>query len=224
MNGRIIKLIFKDMKLLLQPVVIFFFVLSAGMCFIPSYPRQVIFFYVLVSLMQVFNYALQGRDHEFSGLLPVTKRESVLARVLLISIVELLLLIFIAPFALVVVPSVIPSEILVNHAGMNLNLTLFAIVLIGYSVFNLILITGGYKKQFKVNLRGFFALMSYMLVTLTLELLIGVLKRGGTFLNGTSGADMLGQLPILLGGLAFFALMNMLVYAIAARSYERAEI
>lgn len=216
-------LIRKDIALLLHPTVILFFILAGGMLFIPDYPRSVGFFYIVIGIMNIFTLSLQYKDHEASSLFPVQKRESVLARVLLTAAVELAVLVFTVPFTLLA-HKLISGLDIANKAGMNLNITLYAIVLIGYGIYNLTVIPAGYTKQFKVYVRSFVGMGLYLIVTVALENLVCRPKGGKLFLNGTSPAELTRQLPFLLGALAVFLIVNAIAYFIASRRYENAEI
>lgn len=216
-------LVRKDFSFLLHPTAFLFVVVAAGMMFTPDYPRSVGFFYITISIMNVFTLSLQYKDHEASCLLPVKKRESVLARVLLIVCVELAVLAFTIPFALLA-HKLISGWQLKNNAGMNINITLYAITLLGYGIYNLTVIPAGYTKQFKVYVRSFIGMALYFIVTVALENLVCRPQNGKLFLNGTSPTELTGQLPFLLGALALFIGMNFIAYLIAARSYEKAEI
>ena len=215
-------LIRKDFGLLSHPTVFLFLFLACGMLLIPEYPRPVGFFYALIAIMNIFTLDVQGKDHEFSGLLPVQKRESVLARVLTVALYEIVLLVITVPFA-VLANMLIAKLGRVNHAGMNINLILYAIVLLGYAAYNIIVIPGAYHKQFKVYFRSFIGMLAFSSV-IGLEILVRNLKGGLEFLNGTSPAELLRQLPILLGALAVFVIVNAIAYFIASRRYENAEI
>lgn len=216
-------LIRKDLSLLLHPTAIMFFVLACGMMFIPVYPRIVGFFYVLIAIMNIFTLDVQGRDHEFSGLLPVQKRESVLARVLTVALYEFTLLVLTVPCAFLA-SRFISNTGLENAAGMRINITLYALVLLGYAVYNLIVIPGAYHKQFKVQFRSFLGMLAFSVVSFGIENLVCRPHGGKLFLNGTSPAELLRQLPILLGALAVFVIVNAIAYFIASRRYENAEI
>ncbi|MBR5947762.1 MAG: ABC-2 transporter permease [Clostridia bacterium] len=215
-------LVRKDMRLLCHPTVFLFFALACGMLFIPEYPRPVGFFYVLIAIMNVFTLDVQGKDHEFCGLLPVQKRESVLARVLTVALYELVLLVITAPFAFFS-GALITKWGIVNSAGMNTNLILYAIVLLGYAAYNLIVIPGAYHKQFKVYFRSFIGMLAYSSI-IALELLIHNLRGDMEFLNGTSASELTRQIPFLLGALAIFVIANAIAYFIASHRYEKAEI
>ena len=158
-------LIYKDFRISLHPSVFMFFVLAPAMLFIPDYPRPVGFFYLLIGIMNMFALDLQYKDREFCALLPARKRDCVKARVLSISIIELGAILITIPFVFIA-SRVVNEAASGGNAGMRLNATLYAIVLIGYGIYNLILIPGGYRKHFRVMARGFIGMAVFMLLTI----------------------------------------------------------
>ena len=238
MKNNVMNLVRKDLRLLLHTSTVIFFILAPAMLFIPSYPRPIAYFYLIVSVMNMFTLALQYKDHEFTGLLPVTKKEAVKARVLSICIVELALLLVTVPFAFLAARMQSRSGI-VNNAGMNINATLYAIVILGYGIANLIMIPGGFKKNFRVIVRGIIAMAVFMVLTLGLESFVSHVEPAGVdalfsgkdtpavrlmFLNVTTLPAILRQLPILAASLAVYAGLNFIACRIACRNYEEAEI
>lgn len=216
-------LVRKDLSLLLHPTVYIFFACAAFMLFIPNYPRITGFFYLLIGIMNIFTLDLQYRDHEASGLLPVKKRESVLARLLTVMGVELAQLVFTVPFAFAA-GSLMEKWGVSNNAGMNINITLYAVILIGYSVYNVMIFPGAYQKQFKIQVRSFVGMLLYFVVTVLLENLVSRPRGGTLFLNGTTRADLALQAPVLIGALALYFGIAFIAFRIAAARYENAEI
>lgn len=216
-------LVKKDISLLSHPTIFLFIILAGLMMLIPEYPRPIGMFYIIIAVMNLFTLDVQTKDHEFSGLLPVQKRESVLARVLSVMLYELAVLVFSIPFAFI--GSAISAKTgIVNNAGMNINFTLYAIVLLGYAAYDIIVIPGAYHKQFRVYFRSLIGILAFFALSIGLENLVCRPNDGKLFLNGTSSDELLRQLPFLIGALAIFLLANFIAYLIASRRYEKAEI
>lgn len=223
MRGNIKNLIVKDLRMAVHPSTFIYFVLAPGMLFIPQYPRPIGYLYIIIAFMNMFTLDNANKDREFCGLLPVTKNECVRARVITVCLIELAMMLVTVPFCFLSNAMFNKSGI-ANHGGMNINLTLFAIVLIGYAIANLIIIPGGYKGNFKVTARSLIAIAVYMVVTIALENLVCRPLGGQSFLNGTSAADLARQLPILLASLAVYVIMNAVTCRIACANFEKAEI
>lgn len=222
-NGNIMNLVLKDLKLSLHPVTVVYFVLAPMMLFIPNYPRPIGFIYIIVAFMMMFAADLQNKDREFTSLLPVKKADCVKARIITVCAVELGVIAFSIPFALLA-QRLFARSGMRNEGGMNINFTLYAIVLIGYAIANWIVIPGGYRKHFKVNVRFIIAMLVFMISTVALEELVCRPMDGTLFLNGISSSELLRQLPVLLGAIAIYAAINLIACRISIKSYEKAEI
>lgn len=225
MSGNNIRnLIYKDFRISLHPSIYIFLILAPSMLFIPNYIRTIGFFYLVIGLMNIFTIDLQYKDKEFCSLLPVRKRECVFARVITICILELGMMLLTVPAAFLAQKFVFDSGEAVNEAGMNICVTMYAIMLIGFSVVNVILIPAGYRKQFRAYLRGIVSMFAFMFVSISLEMFVAHFNAGKWFLNGVTLRDNLLQLPVLAGALIFYILANIYTYMISAKDFERAEI
>lgn len=141
-----IKLIKKEFGLAMHPIVPVMLILSA-MVLIPNYPYIVIFFYVSMS---IFFTCLSGRENNdvvYSLNLPIAKKNIVKARFAFSIILQLAQLLIMIPFA------ILNQRInpLGNQAGMDANISLFAIALIAYGLFNFIFFSSYYRDVSKVG-------------------------------------------------------------------------
>lgn len=223
-NSNTRNLIFKDFRISLHPSVYVFFLLAPAMLFIPNYLRAIGFFYILIGLMNMFTLDLQYKDKEFCGLLPVKKNECVKARVFSVCILEIGLMLLSVPFAFLAQKYVHSVSNVPNNAGMNINVCMYAIMLLGYAVTNVILIPAGYRKHFRAFLRGFISMFAFMLVAGSLEQVVCRIQDGKFFLNGVSFGENLRQLPYLAGAIVIYALVNLYTYYVSAKSFEKADI
>lgn len=137
----------KEFALAMHPTAPLMLLLSA-MVLIPNYPYVVIFFYIS---MAVFFTCLSGRENNdvvYSLNLPVAKKNIVKARFAFTVILECAQLLIMLPFA-VLSQRINPTG---NQAGMNANLSLFAIALLVYGLFNLVFFGSYYKNVAKVGI------------------------------------------------------------------------
>ncbi len=140
------KLIKKEFVLAMHPTVPMMLALSA-MVLIPSYPYVVIFFYIS---MAIFFTCLSGRENNditYSLNLPVSKKDIVRARLSFTVILQLLQLLLMIPFV------ILSRQIntLGNPAGMDANLSLFAVAFLVYGIFNYVFFGSYYKNVSKVG-------------------------------------------------------------------------
>ena len=89
----------KEWKLVMMPVPLLFLLLSA-LVLVPNYPYYVTFFYTTLGIFLMMQFARENRDLYYMALLPVTKREMVRARFLLVLSVEALQVLVCVPFML----------------------------------------------------------------------------------------------------------------------------
>ena len=92
-------LLYKEMRLVAHPTSIVFAFLGC-LVLVPSYPYSVIFMFGCLAPYITFLNARETNDVWYTAVLPVTKRESVLGKCLLVVFFQLFQLLFSIPFAL----------------------------------------------------------------------------------------------------------------------------
>ena len=88
-------LIYKEMRLSMHPICYIFVALFPLMILIPSYPLGIGFIYILACYPILFlgaNKGQQSNDLLYSTLLPVRKKDIVLARIITVIIITLIML------------------------------------------------------------------------------------------------------------------------------------
>lgn len=115
------ELLNKELKLVLHPTNILFIPL-AFMLFIPNYPYLVIMFYTCLGVFFMCQFGRENNDVFFTMMLPVEKHKTVLARIISVSLLELLEIAVCVPIALLRAKIMTP----VNAADLDVNITLFA--------------------------------------------------------------------------------------------------
>ena len=92
-------LLYKEMRLVAHPTSIVFSFLGC-LVLVPSYPYSVIFMFGCLAPYITFLNARETNDVWYTAVLPVTKRESVLGKCLLVVFFQIFQLLFSVPFAL----------------------------------------------------------------------------------------------------------------------------
>lgn len=136
-----IRLLKKEIKLAMHPTAPAFLLLSA-MLLIPNYPYYVVFFYTSLA---VFFTCLSGRENQdvlFTLLLPVERADLVKARFLFVVLLEAAQMLTAAIFA-VLRNTLMPAP---NAAGMDANLTLFAMALVMMGIFHIVFFPMYYRN------------------------------------------------------------------------------
>lgn len=206
------KLLKKELTLSINPQTIIFTLLVL-LIVIPSWPAAVGFMYPLSGLMVIFPLALANHDIEYTALLPIKKGDIVKSKVLFIVFIELATILISIPAALirnlVLTPSAIASaeqaaeeaENITYLSSVGPTFITYGIILLGYSIFNIILIPQYYKNPYKKITGPQLISMFAMLVILGAGTAVQVVLSsiGGTpYLIGTIVTIALGVILYVL--------------------------
>lgn len=211
-------LLYKQLRLACHPMTPVF-CLSGIMLLIPNYPYSVAFFYVTLGLFFTFLNMREQKDIYYSALLPLRKRDTVRAAVAFTVLVELLSVVITALFCLLSAKLQPGKD---NAVGMDANLMLLGAGFVLYGVFNLVFFICLYRSGYKVGaayLKANLALWPMMLLAEALPHFPSLV-----WLNRVDTQANLRQIPIMLFGVAVFAVLTMLAYRRSARLYERVDL
>lgn len=211
-------LLYKQLRLACHPMTPVF-CLSGIMLLIPNYPYSVAFFYVTLGLFFTFLNMREQKDIYYSALLPLRKRDTVRAAVAFTVLVELLSVVITALFCLLSAKLQPGKD---NAVGMDANLMLLGAGFVLYGVFNLVFFICLYRSGYKVGaayLKANLALWPMMLLAEALPHFPSLV-----WLNRVDVQANLRQIPILLFGMAVFAVLTILAYRRSARLYERVDL
>lgn len=211
-------LLYKQLRLACHPMTPVF-CLSGIMLLIPNYPYSVAFFYVTLGLFFTFLNMREQKDIYYSALLPLRKRDTVRAAVAFTVLVELLSVVITALFCLLSAKLQPGKD---NAVGMDANLMLLGTGFVLYGVFNLVFFVCLYRSGYKVGaayLKANLALWPMMLLAEALPHFPSLM-----WLNRVDTQANLRQIPILLFGIAVFAVLTILAYRRSARLYERVDL
>ena len=211
-------LLYKQLRLACHPMTPVF-CLSGIMLLIPNYPYSVAFFYVTLGLFFTFLNMREQKDIYYSALLPLRKRDTVRAAVAFTVLVELLSVVITALFCLLSAKLQPGKD---NAVGMDANLMLLGAGFVLYGVFNLVFFICLYRSGYKVGaayLKANLALWPMMLLAEALPHFPSLM-----WLNWVDVRANLRQIPILLFGIAVFAVLTILAYRRSARLYERVDL
>lgn len=211
-------LLYKQLRLACHPMTPVF-CLSGIMLLIPNYPYSVAFFYVTLGLFFTFLNMREQKDIYYSALLPLRKRDTVRAAMAFTVLVELLSVVITALFCLLSAKLQPGKD---NAVGMDANLMLLGAGFVLYGVFNLVFFVCLYRSGYKVGaayLKANLALWPMMLLAEALPHFPSLL-----WLNRVDTQANLRQIPILLFGIAVFAVLTILAYRRSAGLYERVDL
>ena len=211
-------LLYKQLRLNCHPMTLVF--LLAGVFFlIPSYPYTVAFFYVTLGLFFMFMNTREQRDADYAAVLPVRKADTVRAACLFSALIQLLSLALAVPFAFLAA-RINPNG--TNQAGLDTNVTLFALGFLVFAVFNIVFLPSFYRTGYKVGISFLKASLCVLLVVIC-DVVLPHLP-GLAWLDGTDTASCLRQLPILAVCAAVFVIYTLLACRIAVKRYEKVDL
>ncbi len=223
-------LLFKELRLAMHPICYVFIALFPFMILIPSYPIGIGFIYILTCYPILFlgaNKGQQSNDLLYSVLLPVRKKDIVLARimtVILMQVTFMLLLSALYPLAILINTVVAesastPGEFKIPGLGLNSYVLLLAIAIIGYALADLIFFPIYYKK-------GKSIVMSTLLTIIGFVVYICLFTIGLPYIPGLEIMNNMHigiQFAILAGAVIFSLVIHIVVYRISSKRLEKVD-
>lgn len=223
-------LIYKELKLAMHPICYVFIALFPLMMLIPSYPLGIGFIYVLTCYPILFlgaNKGQQSNDLLYSTLLPVRKKDIVLARIFTVVFMQVAFVLIMSalyPVALLINNAIIanaknPSENMIPGLGLSSFVLLLAIAIIGYSIADLIFFPIYYKRGKSIVMSTLFTILGFVLY-------IGIFTIGLPFIPGLEFLNDL-HIGIQFGVLAFALIVSfafhVIVYKVSSKKLEKVD-
>ena len=207
----------KEIRLVAHPTSIVFAFLGC-LVLVPSYPYSVIFMFGCLAPYITFSSARETNDAWYTAVLPVTKRESVLGKCLLVVFFQLFQLLFSVPFALLRNFLNIAN----NPVGLDATVAWYGFGFIVYAVFDFIFLTTFYKSGYKVGKSFVFAAIFMVLLMVSVEATAHIPAL--VWMDSCQPENLLMQLPILVVGIICYGVLIPLAYRISARHYENVDL
>ena len=222
-------LLYKEFKLAMHPICYLFIALFPLMILIPGYPLAIGFIYVLSCYPILFlgaNKGQQSNDLLFSTLLPVRKKDIVLARIITVIFMQVAFMVIMSllyPIAYNVTGNIVDEETgkVLQNAGFSLNcyVLVLAIALVGFALADLIFFPIYYKH-------GKSIVMSTLLTILGFVVYLGVTTIALPYIIGVDACNSIQlwiQFIALAGAIVLSALIHVLVYRISSKLLERVD-
>ena len=210
-------LLYKEMRLAAHPTSIVFAFLGC-LVLVPSYPYSVIFMFGCLAPYITFLNARETNDVWYTAVLPVTKRESVLGKCLLVVSLQLFQLLFSIPFSLLRNTLNITN----NPVGLDATIAWYGLGFFLYAVFDLVFLTAFYKSGYKAG-------KAFILAAIPLVILMAAIEAAAhipalAWMDSRQPEHLLMQLPILLVGIVSYGALVPLAYRISARRFEKVDL
>ena len=215
------------MRLSMHPICYIFIILFPLMILIPSYPLGIGFIYVLTCYPILFlgaNKGQQSNDLLYSTLLPVRKKDIVMARiitVILMQVAFMLIMSALYPLArfineLIIANSNHPEEYVIPGLGLNSYVLVLAFAIIGYAIADIIFFPIYYKHGKSIVMSTLFTILGFVIY-------IGVTTIGLPFIPGLTILNNLHigiQFGVLAGALLVSFALHLVVYRVSSKRLE----
>ncbi len=223
-------LLYKELRLAMHPICYVFIAMFPLMILIPAYPIGIGFIYILTCYPILFlgaNKGQQSNDLLYSVLLPVRKKDIVLARiitVILMQVTYILLLTALYPLARVINEVIIqnakdPEKYFIPGLGLNSFVLLLAFGIIGYAVADLIFFPIYYKKGKSIVMSSLFTIIGFVLYIGIFTIVLPYIPGLEFFNNLHIGI----QFAILAGAIILSFLLHLLVYKISSKRLAKVD-
>lgn len=210
-------LLVKELRLAAHPS-LYIYMCMGTLVLIPAYPYGMVFFFGCLGLFQSFMFDRETRDVFYTALLPRPKRDAVRGKLLLAVFAQVVQLALSLPFAFLRT-LYLPGG---NPVGIEPNAAYYGFGLIIYGAFNLTFFVRFYRTAYRAGTAFLTALIPTTLGILAME--AAVHFPGMAWLDGTDGASLLRQAPVLLAGIIIYAAANALACRLAAKRFERVDL
>ncbi len=209
----------KNWRLAMSPVPLLFLLLS-GLILIPNYPYYVTFFYNSLGIFMWMQSLRENRDTAYMMLLPVTKAEMVRARLRTVVQLELLQLLACVPFM------VLRASYghLNNAVGIEANAAFLGLGLVQMGLFNLVFFPMHYRNAYDLGKPFLAASAAELFYIVLVEACDHVIPYMKTVCESYALSDQLRQWPMLLGGVAVFALLTWAAERRSVRRFEKVDL
>ena len=225
-------LLYKEFKLAMHPICYLFIIIFPIMILIPSYPLAIGFIYVLTCYPVLFlgaNKGQQSNDLLFSTLLPVRKKDIVLARIITVILMQLVFIIIMTclyPVALSTRASMNQEAInagkdIMPDVGFGLGAyaSVLAFAIIGYAIADLIYFAIYYKN-------GKSIVASTILMILGFITYLGVFTLGLPYIPAYKEFftnNIWIQIGFLVIAIFISFALHFVVYKVASKELERVD-
>ena len=224
-------LLYKEFKLAMHPICYVFIFLFPFMILIPSYPLAIGFIYILSCYPILFlgaNKGQQSNDLLYSTLLPVRKKDIVLARIITCAIMQIIFMAVMSallPLAYLIQNSITiegGEQLEIPGIGLNGFVSILAIAIIGYAIADLIFFPIYYKNGKSIVLSTLMTILGfvvYLAITTIAFPYIPGCEWYKAFLEGPIGYQF-----ILFGvAILIYVGIHVIVYRVSSKRLEQVD-
>ena len=221
-------LLYKEFKLAMHPICYLFVALFPLMILIPSYPIAIGFIYVLSCYPVLFlgaNKGQQSNDLLFSTLLPVRKKDIVLARMITVAFMQFAFIAIMSalyPLALFINSS-IPEGSPTPGLGISGYVSVLAIALVGYAIADIIFFPIYYKHGKSIVMSTLMTILGFILYLAIFTIVFPYIPGFGGYVDVLCNRGVGIQFAILGGALVIYFIIHIFVFKISSKRLEKVD-
>ena len=227
-------LVYKEFKLAMHPICYVFIALFPLMMLVPSYPMGIGFIYLLSCYPILFlgaNKGQQSNDLLYSTLLPVRKKDIVLARIFTVIIMQLAYILIMA--ALSPVAYLIQQNMIANNPeyaptgfGVESFVSLIAFAIIGFALADLIFFPIYYKNGKSIVMSTLLTILGFVIYLGIFTVALPLIARSEPsfeWFRVVFSGELWIQFIVLGVAIGLSVLAHYLVYKISSKRLERVD-
>ncbi|MBR5389902.1 MAG: ABC-2 transporter permease [Clostridia bacterium] len=215
------KMLDKELRLATSPLA-WVFLAAAMMAFLPGYPILMSAFFIGLGTFQSFQAVRESNDILYTALLPVPKRDAVLAKYLSVCFFQMVGFAMMTAVTAVRMTLLKDAAVYRTNALMNASPVFLAFALLIFTAFNVCFLGGFFKTAHAIGV----PFLAYGVVTLLLVTVGESLHffPGLRFLNAPGGERMGLQFCALAAAACVYALLTVLSCRASIRRFERIDL
>ena len=225
-------LLYKEFKLAMHPICYVFIFAFPLMILIPSYPIAIGFIYVLTCYPILFlgaNKGQQSNDLLYSTLLPVRKKDIVLARIITVAILQFVFIAVMSallPLAMLIqnkIQIASSDEMKIPGLGLDAYVSVLAIAIIGYAIADLIFFPIYYKNGKSIVMSTLFTILGFIVYIAIFTIALPYIPGFDWYVDTLSIKGIGVQFIIFGAALFIYVLIHILVYKISSKRLEKVD-
>ena len=208
--------------LLAAPPITWIFLAGALLTMVPGYPILLSAFFVCFGLFQSFQLGRENNDILYTVLLPVRKRDAVLAKYGFVALVQFIGFLICETLTVIRMTVLSQASAYQSNALMNASPLFLAFVLLIFSAFNVLFVGGFFKTAYKIGV----PFLSFGIVTLLLVFIGEAIHfvPGWEVFNTPSGAKLPLQFAFLAAALVIYLAATFLSCRASMRRFEKLDL
>ncbi|NLI54840.1 MAG: hypothetical protein GX417_11080 [Clostridiales bacterium] len=209
----------KEFRLVISPLY-FLVTLFGALVLIPQWVFFIAPMYLLfVALPNIIQFSKTQKDMEFTMLLPVRKSDAVRARILAFALLQTAQVLVVAIFAALNITLYHTPNFFIDP-----NVAYIGCVFAMFGLFNVVFFPMVYKTAYRLAAPLIVALTLAFLFATGIELLVVTVPAATRVLDGISRDALIGQIPVLLCGIAAFVLLTWASMRASIKRFEQVNL